>query len=176
MTKNTNIKPTEDMNTRPAEMISHDTVDISQITDPTLRALMENLVRQTKEREEQLQAELHKIQAELAESRIRELKHQPPTVVWNRYMEEAILRLEANNPAPLTPRQKKILSHSVRIIARECSGKYRLNRKDTSELLTMKAVADKLIDTILEFGVPEEIDPVYQRISDKKDGRAKRNK
>ena len=169
MTKNTNIKPTE--------MILHeDTVDISQITDPTLRALMENLVRQTKEREEQLQAELRKIQAELEESKRRELKHQPPTIIWNQYMEEAILRLEANNPAPLTLRQKNILSHSIRIIARECSGKYRLNRKAASELLTMEAVADKLIDTILEFGVPEETDPSYRRISNKEDGRTKRNK
>lgn len=164
-------------NIKPAEIILEEgTVDISQINDPTLRALMENLIRQTKEREEQLQAELRKIQAELVESRIKELKHQPPTAVWNRYMEDAILRLEAGNPAPLTPRQKKILSHSIRIIARECSGKYRLNRKDTSELLTMKAVADQLIDTILGFGVPEETDPVYRRISDKEDGRAKRYK
>ena len=70
-------------NTKPAEMILHeDTVDISQITDPTLRALMENLVRQTKEREEQLQAELRKIQAELEESKRKELKYQPLSAVW----------------------------------------------------------------------------------------------
>ena len=85
-----------------------------------------------------------------------------------------MLSVEEANAVPLNDRQRKVLGKSIRMICREISGKYMVNKKRPEELILMKAAANRLGETIAEFGVPEETDPAYKRISEKKIVRKKK--
>ena len=174
-TKNAEII-TKQNETAPAEIIIKDdnTIDTTQIADPNLRFLVESLIRETKEREAELEANLKKIKAELEqERRIRKLK-MPPTQEWSNHIEGVMLSVEEANAVPLNDRQRKVLGKSIRMICREISGKYMVNKKRPEELILMKAAANRLGEAIAEFGVPEETDPAYKRISEKKIVRKKK--
>jgi hypothetical protein len=152
--------------TKPAEITldNEGAIDISQITDPTLRAMVEQLVQESQQREAQLVQEsqqreallkqsLARVRANLMQERSIRRRNLPPTQDWNK------------NEAPLTVRQRNVIGKSIRLIARELSGKYTVNKRTPAELTLMKAVASRLGECIAEFGVPEETDPAYQRIS-----------
>lgn len=176
-------KPETKPETKPAEITldNKGAIDIAQITDPTLRMMVESLIRETQKREAQLVKESQQREALLQQSlkqvredlmRERHLRRQglPPTQDWNNHVQDVLDYIEDKNKneATLTVRQRNVLGKSIRLIARELSGKYTINKKSPAELTLMKAVASRLGDCIAEFGVPEETDPAYQRISEHK--------
>lgn len=143
-------------------------IDPTTIEDETVRAFVENLIKNAAEREERLKEELEETRLELEESKARRMRKTPPTVEWSAYLSDTLDYISAKNQVPITPRQRSIIDKGIRMIARELTGVYRLNWSNSGELVTLKAAADKMAEIIIGFGIPEETDPAFLKVSKEK--------
>lgn len=155
---------------KPVEIVMEkdNTIDVTLIEDPVVRAMVQQLIDESEAKELELKKSLEQMKIELERERaLRELKL-PPTQEWTVHVQNVLADINAANAVPLTVRQKAILGKGIRMIARELSGVYTINKRNPKELELMKAAATKLGAVVMEFGVPEETDPTYQGITAKK--------
>lgn len=140
-------------------------IDTSKIENEEVRLLVEQMMKAAKAREEKLEESLEETRKELEEERACRKRRIPPTVEWTNYLDATLERISEKNKTPLTPRQRQIIDKGIRMITRELSGVYRLNWGTVSELVVLKAAADKIADVVIDFGVPEEVDPAFIKIT-----------
>lgn len=154
--------------------VEGDFIDTSKIENEEVRLLVEQMMKAAKAREEKLEESLEETRRELEEIKARRKGKTPPTVEWTNHLDDTLARIEEKNQTPLTRRQKQIIDKGIRMIARELTGVYRLNWENAKELVVLKAAADRIGDIVIDFGVPEETDPAFQKIT--KDWKKSKNK